>query len=117
MASSYPPLPDNTKLKKLMETLSRSMWLAPQARNLSAAGAAFAVDEVSRSDREDVPLYNRFLAARAPRRLRAFQSWDVADINVVEPFLTGGLARLHQRLDGRGCQVLQLVLRMEAREM
>ena len=93
------------------------MGLHPHARDLGAAGAAFAVDEVSRRDREDVPLDNSVLAVRAPRRLRACQSRDVADIHIVQPFPARSVARLQERLDGRGRQVLQLVLRMEAREM
>ena len=91
--------------------------LPPDPGDPGAAETALAIGQVQGGDGEDVALDDRLLAVGAPGRLRAFQAGHVADIHVVQPLAAGGVARLHERLDGRRREVLQLVLRMEAREV
>ena len=89
----------------------------PHSRNLRPAETAFAVREVHAGDGEDVALDDGLLAVGAKRRLHPFEAGHVADINVVQALGAGGVARFHERLNGRGRQVRELVFRVEPREV
>ena len=83
--------------------------------NLRPAETAFAVRDVHAGDREDVALDDGLLAVGAVSRFHPFEAGHVADINVVQALGAGEVVRFHKRLNGRGRQVRELVLRLELR--
>jgi hypothetical protein len=92
-------------LERVASIFVRQNLRFPHAYNLCPAEIAFAVRDVHAGDRKDVAFDDGFFVVGAPGCPGAFEPRHVADINVMQPFSAGGVARLDQRLDRCGRQV------------
>src|SRR5271157_5724261 len=96
--------------------LPSTALLRPDSRNHRVAELALTVVEINAGDRVAGAVHHFFAVMRAVGALRRVPG-HVADVHVVESLGVGnGLGAL-QRLNGRGRQVLEQILGMEARKV